>query len=50
MATQAQLESWCDALETLRLHKDRLREPDLSLVLAYERELAKIEAEENKPQ
>ena len=34
-------------METLRKNKAHLREPDLSLVLAYERELKKVDAEQN---
>jgi hypothetical protein len=42
MATQEQLESWANALEVLRLHKANLKEPDVSLVMAYEKELENL--------
>ena len=46
MIDEQTLDSWIDALERLRaLPREKLREPDLSLVLAWERELARGEGE-----
>ena len=46
MATMQEIRDWVDAIELLRADKRHLREPYLSLVAAYEKELAKLEAEE----
>ena len=42
MATEQQLREWGDALEWMVAHKKQLREPDLSLALAYEKALASV--------
>jgi hypothetical protein len=42
MPTQQELERWASALEILRQHKQDLKEPYLSLVEAYERELKEV--------
>ena len=46
MASLQQLESWVESMRILRRHRDQLRSPDLELLEAYERELAKLEEEE----
>ena len=46
MASKQELFEWIDAIEVLRAHKDKLKEPDISLVQAWERALREVEAEE----
>jgi hypothetical protein len=46
MASKQELLEWIDALEVLRAHKDRLREPDISLIKAWEQAMREVEAEE----